>query len=83
MNMSKNQYILTAVDLSKQRELDADPKAIRQIEFVAKLKKLDVDDDAESMFIWTFLEKVKETRLKFSQGFSDIKNNSIRWIFGS
>ena len=30
-----------------------------------------------------FLKKVKETRLKFSQGFSDIKNNSIRWIFGS
>ena len=49
--MSKNQYILTAVDLRKQRELDADPKAIRQIEFVAKLKKLDEDDDAESMFI--------------------------------
>ena len=29
------------------------PKAIQQIEFVGKLKKLDVDDDddAESMFI--------------------------------
>ena len=53
MNISKNHYILTTVDLSRQRELDADPKAIQQIEFVGKLKKLDVDDDddAESMFI--------------------------------
>ena len=51
MNMSKNHYILTTDDLSRQRELDADPKAIQQIEFVGKLKKLDVDDDAESMFI--------------------------------
>ena len=30
--------------------------------------KLDADDDAESMFILTILEKIKETRLKFSQG---------------
>ena len=30
----KNHYRLIAVDLSRQKELDADPKAIQQIEFV-------------------------------------------------
>ena len=30
----KNHYRLMAVDLSRQKELDADPKAIQQIEFV-------------------------------------------------
>ena len=30
----KINYRLIAVDLSKQRELDADPKSIQQIEFV-------------------------------------------------
>ena len=36
----KNHYRLIAVDLSRQKELDADPKAIQQIEFVGQLKKL-------------------------------------------
>ena len=31
--------------MSEQKELDADPKAIQQIKFVGKLKKLDDDDD--------------------------------------
>ena len=34
----KNNYRLIAVDLSRQKELNADPKAIEQIEFVGKLK---------------------------------------------
>ena len=47
----KNHYILTAINLSKQKESDFDPKAIQQIEFVGKLKKkLDDDDGAESHF---------------------------------
>ena len=37
----KNHYRLTAVDLSRQKELDADPKAIQQIELVGKLKNPD------------------------------------------
>ena len=61
----KNHYRLTAVDLSRQQELDADPKAIQKIEFVGRLKKL---TNAESMFILMNLEKIKEIRLKFSQG---------------
>ena len=32
----KNHYRLIAVDLSRQKELDADPKAIQQIEFVGQ-----------------------------------------------
>ena len=33
----KDHYQLIAVDLSKQKELDADPRAVQQIEFYAKL----------------------------------------------
>ena len=55
--------------MSRQKVLDADPKAIQQIEFVGQLKR---PDDAigvgRNMFILTILEKIKETRLKFSQG---------------
>ena len=34
----KDHYQLIAVDLSKQKELDADPKATQQIEFYGKLE---------------------------------------------
>ena len=34
----KNNYRLIAVDLSRQKEIDTDPKAIQQIEFVGQLK---------------------------------------------
>ena len=37
----KNRYKLTAVDLSRLKALDANPKAIHLIEFVGQLKKLD------------------------------------------
>ena len=56
----KNHYRLIAVDLSRQKELDADPKSIQQIEFVGQLKKLNADDNVKSMFIFTILEKIKE-----------------------
>ena len=63
------------MDLSRQKELDADPKAIQQIELIGQLKKLDEEDNAtdarendQSMFVLIMLEKIKETRLKFSQG---------------
>ena len=36
----KNHYRLMAVDMSRQKELYADPKAIQQIEFVGQLKVL-------------------------------------------
>ena len=34
----KNHYRLIAVDLSRQKELDAGPKGIQHIEFVGQLK---------------------------------------------
>ena len=50
----KNHYRLIAVDLSRQKELDADPKGIQQIELVRQLKH---PDDAlvanESMLVLT------------------------------
>ena len=36
----KNHYRLIAVDLSRQKELDADPNGIEQTEFAGQLKKL-------------------------------------------
>ena len=64
----KNYYRLIAVDLSERKELDADPKAIQQIEFAEKLKKKlnNNNNNAESMFALTMLEKIKEVRLRFS-----------------
>ena len=54
-------YRLIAVDLSKEKALDADPKAIQQIIFTGK-----VDDEALTFFY--ILEKSKETMLQFSKG---------------
>ena len=53
---------MTAIDLSKQQALDADPRAIQQINFTANLDK---DGNATMFFI---IEEVKQTVLKFSQG---------------
>ena len=55
-------YKMIAVDLSKQQALDADPRAIQQINFTANL---DRDGKARVYFI---LEEAKETTLDFSQG---------------
>ena len=53
-------YKLVAVDLSKQKELDADPRAIQQIEFKYTL-------ETNSTIYWV-LEKSKETILEFYKG---------------
>ena len=51
----KNQYRLIAANLSRQKELDPDPKAIQQIEFVGQLKKLNkYNNNDESMFVLKF-----------------------------
>ena len=55
-------YKMIAVDLSKQQELDADPKAIQQINFTANL------DRAGNIRVYFILEEAKETILDFSQG---------------
>ena len=56
----KKNYQLIVVDLSKQRELDADPRTIQQIEFFGML-----DTDSQ---VLTVLEKSKETILEFYKG---------------
>ena len=57
----KHNYRLIAVDSSRQKELDANPKAIQQIEFVGQLKKLDnTNANAESMSILMVLDKIKD-----------------------
>ena len=56
----KKYYKMIAIDLSKQQALDADPKAIQQINFTANL------DRAGNMFF--IVEEAKETVLDFSQG---------------
>ena len=53
----KNYYRSIPVDLSRQKRLDADPKAIQQIEFVGQLTKLDDNNNVESVFVLTILEK--------------------------
>ena len=58
----KNYYKMIVVDLSKQQALDADPKAIQQINFTENL------DRAGNTRIYFILEEVKETVLDFSQG---------------
>ena len=39
MIYTKNHYRLIAIDWSRQKELNADPNTIQQIEFVGQLKK--------------------------------------------
>ena len=53
---------MIAVDLSKQQALDADPRAIQQINFTANL------DGAGNTRVYFILEEAKETILDFSQG---------------
>ena len=55
-------YKMIAVDLSKQQALDADPRAIQQINFTPNL------DRAGNTRVYFILEEAKETILDFSQG---------------
>ena len=58
----KDTYKMIAVDLSKQQALDADPRAIQQINFNANL------DRAGNTRFYFILEEAKETILDFSKG---------------
>ena len=50
---------MIAVDLSTQQELDADPKAIQQIHFIANV------DREENTRFYSFLKKQKKLFLNF------------------
>ena len=58
----KYYYKMIAVDLSKHQELDADPKAIKQINFTANLNRA-----KRTRFCFIF-EEAKETVFEFLQG---------------
>ena len=58
----KENYKMIAIDLSKQHALDADPRAIQQINFTANLER---DGNTTLFFI---IKQAKETVLDFSQG---------------
>ena len=55
----KDHYNLIAINLSKQEELDADSRAVQQIEFYGMLRS--------NSQLCTVLEKSKETVLQFSK----------------
>ena len=58
-------YKWIAVDLSKQKTLDADSRAIQQIIFTGKIKATEANT---RVIIYYILEKSKETILEFSKG---------------
>ena len=58
----KENHKMIAIDLSRQNELDADPRAIQQINFTANL------DRAGNTTIFFIIEEAKETVFEFSQG---------------
>ena len=59
----KENYEMVAIDLSRQNELVADPRAIQQINFTANL------DKTGNTTIFFITEEAKETVFEFSQGF--------------
>ena len=58
----KENYKMSAIDLTRQNELDADPRAIQQINFTANL------DSAGNTKILFIIEEAKEKFFEFSQG---------------
>ena len=69
-NYFNEYYNMIAIDLSKQQTLDADPKALQQINFTGNLicesnQDQNINDNTTMFFI---TEEVKETILDFSQG---------------
>ena len=64
MLKSKKKYRLIAADLSKQKALDANPRAIQQIIFTGKA--------SENIVVYYILEQSKETILQFSKGTTNV-----------
>ena len=61
-NYFKKYYKMIAISLSKQQALDADPKAIQQINFTGNLEQ----DNGGTIF--SIMEEAKETVFNFTQG---------------
>ena len=60
----KDSYKLIAVDLSKQKALDADPRVIQQIFLLGFIG----GDDNKIIRLYAILEQAKETILEFYKG---------------
>ena len=58
----KESYELIAIDLSKQQALNADPRAMQQINFTVNLER------AGNKTMFFIIEQAKETVFGFSQG---------------
>ena len=58
----KENYKMITIDLSRQNELDADPRAINQINFTANL------DRAGHKTIFFIIEEAEKAIFEFSQG---------------
>ena len=70
-NYFKSYYKMIAIDLSKQQALDADPRAMQQINFTENLE--------QKATIFFIIEAAKETVLDFSQG--TVKVLSFYFLF--
>ena len=68
----EKKYRLIAVDLSKQKPLDVDPRAIQQIIFTGKA--------SENIVIYYILKQSKETILKFSKGTTNVLQVNIKLV---
>ena len=62
LSVFQKYYRLIATDLDKQQMLDADPKAIQQINFTGNLNR------AEGVTVFFVIEEPKETVLDFLKG---------------
>ena len=60
LDLFKEHYKLVAIDLNKQQKLDADPKAIQQVNFTGNLER---DGNIQMFFI---IEEAKDTILDFT-----------------
>ena len=58
-------YRLIAVDLSKQKAIDSDSRAIQQIIFIGKIT---ATQNNTRVIIYYILEQSKETILEYSKG---------------
>ena len=70
----KENYKMIAVGLSRQNELDADPRAIQQINFTANL------DRAGNTLIFFIIEEAKDTIFEFSQGTVKVLEIQLRFL---
>ena len=61
----KKNYRLIAADLSKQKTLDADLRAVQQIIFTSKIKSTAANT---RVIIFCILEQSKEVMLEFTKG---------------